>query len=399
MAFRSTAEEMERLQLSDDDTEDLWNSPSKRGAQKKYDAQTPEKKSTPEPRASHDGGDPLFDYKEAREAALQTELQGVRNINEVIEGLLSSLDSAKGNMETVSRTVTSASTLLNTWTRILSQTEHNQRLILNPSWQGATQDVADLENETIQRQQAAERREQLLQQQREAAARKAQEVEARRTQVTRGTRGTRGITRATVRSTGLGRTPSVSTSRTATRGSTATSRPGSGIARGSGISRDESPDIERALSPPNDGYRVSPNLRSPRASLDAHVNMPSGHNYNSGGLATPGPFETSLPIRIEVEAMLAYLLLPPVGGVLLLLIEHNSDYVRFHAWQSSMVFAVMFVIHLIFCWSSFLSWTLLIIDLLLIAFLAMHAYQDVDTLDHFEVPIFGRLANSFVDDE
>lgn len=23
----------------------------------------------------------------------------------------------------------------------------------------------------------------------------------------------------------------------------------------------------------------------------------------------------------------------------------------------------------------------------------------VDTLDHFEVPIFGRLANSFVDDE
>lgn len=80
------------------------------------------------------------------------------------------------------------------------------------------------------------------------------------------------------------------------------------------------------------------------------------------------------------------------------------------------------VIHLLFCWSSFLSWTLLIIDLLLIGFLAMHAYQDgksdstqylplafigypilitplVDTLDHFEVPIFGRLANSFVDDE
>jgi uncharacterized membrane protein len=27
--------------------------------------------------------------------------------------------------------------------------------------------------------------------------------------------------------------------------------------------------------------------------------------------------------------MLAYVLLPPVGGVLLLLIEHNSDYVRY----------------------------------------------------------------------
>lgn len=67
-----------------------------------------------------------------------------------------------------------------------------------------------------------------------------------------------------------------------------------------------------------------------------------------------------------------------------------------------------------------------LVDLLLIGFLSMHAYQDgeallsgrwhhdrlhtdfvltnishisVDTLDHFEVPIFGRLANSFVDDE
>jgi hypothetical protein len=93
--------------------------------------------------------------------------------------------------------------------------------------------------------------------------------------------------------------------------------------------QDESPDIERALSPPNDGYRVSPNLRSPRASLDAHVNVPTSHSYPGAGFATPGPFETSLPIRIEVEAMLAYLLLPPVGGVLLLLIEHNSDYVRY----------------------------------------------------------------------
>jgi hypothetical protein len=100
MTFRSTAEEMERLQLSDDDTEDLWNSPSKRGARKTFDSPISDKKVTTEPRASHDGADdPLFDHKEAREAALHTELQGVRNINEVIEGLLSSLDSAKGNME------------------------------------------------------------------------------------------------------------------------------------------------------------------------------------------------------------------------------------------------------------------------------------------------------------
>lgn len=101
MAFRTTAEEMERLQLSDDDTEDLWNSPSKRVAQKKINPRTSDEKTTPEPRASHDGQDPLFDQQEAREAALRTELLGVRNINEVIEGLLGSLDSAKGNMEVI----------------------------------------------------------------------------------------------------------------------------------------------------------------------------------------------------------------------------------------------------------------------------------------------------------
>lgn len=39
-------------------------------------------------------------------------------------------------------------------------------------------------------------------------------------------------------------------------------------------------------------------------------------------------FETSLPIRMDFEACLAYLLLPPAGGVLLLIMERKSDYVR-----------------------------------------------------------------------
>jgi hypothetical protein len=40
-------------------------------------------------------------------------------------------------------------------------------------------------------------------------------------------------------------------------------------------------------------------------------------------------FETSLPIRLDYEACLAYLLLPPAGGVLLLVVERKSDYVRY----------------------------------------------------------------------
>ncbi|KAL4800482.1 hypothetical protein BDV19DRAFT_353101 [Aspergillus venezuelensis] len=188
--------------------------------------------------------------------------------------------------------------------------------------------------------------------------------------------------------------------------------------------QDESPEVERAFSPTLENRSKSPVVRSPHNSPpipgfapadglpspsqfanNGHTNT-SGHGntgYNrgdvEGGRWNLGAFETSLPIRMDVEAMLAYLLLPPAGGVFLLLLEHKSDYVRFHAWQSSMLFTAIFILHLIFSWSSFLSWLMFIGDLALIGFLSLKAYRDVDTLEHFEVPFFGRLANSFVDNE
>lgn len=84
------------------------------------------------------------------------------------------------NFKTVNTTVSSASCLLSIWTKILSQTEHNQRLILNPSWQGASQDLADSEQEVFVQQQATERREQEEHERRVAAARKAEDDERRR---------------------------------------------------------------------------------------------------------------------------------------------------------------------------------------------------------------------------
>lgn len=99
MAIRSTAEEMERLQLSDDDADDIWDSPSKRGFRKTGRHGPSEELPDPESRPEHDGGETFFDRQEAREAALHNELHAVRNINEVIEGLLGSLDRANGNME------------------------------------------------------------------------------------------------------------------------------------------------------------------------------------------------------------------------------------------------------------------------------------------------------------
>jgi uncharacterized membrane protein len=110
-------------------------------------------------------------------------------------------------------------------------------------------------------------------------------------------------------------------------------------------------------------------------------------------------FETSLNIPLHIEAPLAYLLLPPAGGVVLLLFEHKSDYVRFHAWQSALCFGLLFMIHVIFSWTHVISYMLLACDILLILYLAYGAWKNAETLDRVEVPYLGRLASSFVDDE
>lgn len=39
-------------------------------------------------------------------------------------------------------------------------------------------------------------------------------------------------------------------------------------------------------------------------------------------------FATSLPMRLDVEAVMAYVALPPAGPAVLLVLEHRSDYVR-----------------------------------------------------------------------
>ncbi|USP74111.1 hypothetical protein yc1106_01385 [Curvularia clavata] len=185
------------------------------------------------------------------------------------------------------------------------------------------------------------------------------------------------------------------------------------------------PESSRALSPP---------LRSPRTSIDRSRTItspptrPYDHQDYFQGQSPISPsgepeteriawdqpsrntgfgrsredidmFTTSLGWRLDYEACLAYLLLPPAGGVLLLMLEHQSDYVRFHAWQSSLLFAFIFVVHVIFSWSSFISWVMLVGDLGLIGWLTWRAYLDAATLDRCEVPFFGALASSILDDE
>ncbi|KAL8821112.1 MAG: hypothetical protein Q9223_000804 [Gallowayella weberi] len=228
---------VEGLDLSDDDTEALFASPSR------PETKPPSKASRANPKEpapkSRDANDGDSDDGEAREAALRKELAGIRTINQVIEGTIDSLQRAQGNMDpqTVSRTVSDASTLLNTWTRILSQTEHNQRLILQSSWQGATQDMADIENESLVKQQEKEKREFEDMQRREARAKKAEEDERRKAENVgaKVSRGTRARGRGLSRGGGSGRSGSqLGPTTSGSGGGSRVARAGSGIGRGNG---------------------------------------------------------------------------------------------------------------------------------------------------------------------
>ncbi|KAI1456358.1 hypothetical protein F4805DRAFT_432499 [Annulohypoxylon moriforme] len=163
-------------------------------------------------------------------------------------------------------------------------------------------------------------------------------------------------------------------------------------------------DNRRPYSPSNQqqrGFASPPPLQHPQPQRNWQNTLPTAAagGYAPEGGAYVSEFDTSLGIRLDYEACLAYLALPPLGAIILLILERKSDFVRFHAWQSSLLFTVIFIVHLIFSWSTFLSWVIFIADLGLMGWLALRAYRDADTLDRFEVPVFGHIASRILDDE
>jgi hypothetical protein len=86
-----------KLDLSDSDSEDLFASPTKGSKSQQALTKAPESGTTGSGPVRN--GESKYDAEAAREASLQRELEGVRSINEVIEGVVASLETAKGNMD------------------------------------------------------------------------------------------------------------------------------------------------------------------------------------------------------------------------------------------------------------------------------------------------------------
>ncbi|KAJ9060059.1 hypothetical protein DSO57_1034923 [Entomophthora muscae] len=110
-------------------------------------------------------------------------------------------------------------------------------------------------------------------------------------------------------------------------------------------------------------------------------------------------YETSTQIPYEIEAALVYLL-GCLTGILFLIIEQKNDYVRFHAWQASILGVITLLLQgFVAMTLSFLNWPLFIVLVLLAVFLAYQAYSDANSLVRYHLPYLGFYAAKWTDEE
>jgi len=65
--------------------------------------------------------------------------------------------------------------------------------------------------------------------------------------------------------------------------------------------------------------------------------------------------ESSTGLSANVAGLLCYVL-GWVTGIIFVVLEQKSTFVKFHAWQSIMTFGVLFVVSLILSWIPFIGW-------------------------------------------
>ena len=92
-------------------------------------------------------------------------------------------------------------------------------------------------------------------------------------------------------------------------------------------------------------------------------------------------------LQPNVAGLLCYLL-TWVTGIIFLIIEKNNKFVRFHAFQSIIVFGVLWLIYVIFIWTVIVPIIIWIVMVISWIFLMIKAYQG----KMFKVPLIGNWA-------
>ena len=89
----------------------------------------------------------------------------------------------------------------------------------------------------------------------------------------------------------------------------------------------------------------------------------------------------------NVAGLLCYLL-GFITGIIFLILEKKSDYIKFHAKQSTITFLGIFVILVIFGWVPIINILISIFSLILWLFLMIKALQG----KRYSLPIVGKIA-------
>jgi uncharacterized membrane protein len=106
---------------------------------------------------------------------------------------------------------------------------------------------------------------------------------------------------------------------------------------------------------------------------------------------------TPLPPTERAAAAVAYLTFVPAAVLLFLPAFRNRRFVRFHAWQSVLLWAVFLVLTIAALLLSNVAYTMLLLLFGILASLAMLFLWMVLSLkawqgERFELPLFGELA-------
>jgi len=113
----------------------------------------------------------------------------------------------------------------------------------------------------------------------------------------------------------------------------------------------------------------------------------------AGGSKTPAmpPAETSIGLQPNIAGLLCY-----VGfwitGIIFLVIEKKSQFVKFHAWQSIMTFAVLNVAYLIFFRIPVIGWVIALIISILSFVLWIILIIQAGTGKMWKLPLVGDWA-------
>ncbi|KAK9461286.1 uncharacterized protein V1516DRAFT_675548 [Lipomyces oligophaga] len=160
------------------------------------------------------------------------------------------------------------------------------------------------------------------------------------------------------------------------------------------------PGVSNTSPPPPPSYSPSPSAGN-YAGSSSYAGPSTSYEppTEDPNAATVNQYETNMPLRLDYECVIAYLLLPPVGSVILLIFETKNDFVRFHAWQASLLFTPLFIIYIILSFSTVLSFIILAVYIVSALFLSYRVFKDSTNLVRLELPVIGRLASDWVDSE